>query len=154
MRRFRSNLAAELLALPQSKRNAAAARAEASRVLERLGLGEFADQRIADLSYGVQKSIELARALAGKPKLMLLDEPAAGLNPEETRRLGGTIRALRAEEGVAILLIEHDMRLVMQVCDRLVVLDHGERISAGTPAEVRNDPAVIDAYLGAEVTDA
>jgi ABC-type branched-subunit amino acid transport system ATPase component len=153
MRRFRSNLVAELLALPQSRRNTAASQAAALHVLERLGLAQHANERINGLSYGVQKRIEFARALAGGPKLMLLDEPAAGLNPEETRQLGDTIREVRAEQGISVLLIEHDMRLVMDVCDRLVVLDHGECISMGTPAVVRNDPAVVDAYLGSDVEE-
>ncbi len=150
MRRFRTNLLAELLALPSSRRNTAAGEAAALVALEQLGLAEYARERVADLSYGVQKRIEIARALAGEPRLMLLDEPAAGLNPEETRALGETIRQMRADKGVSILLIEHDMRLVMDVCDRLVVLDHGECISVGAPDVVRNDPAVIDAYLGSE----
>ena len=94
--------------------------------------------------------MELARALASHPKLLLLDEPAAGMNPEESRHVAKTVRRLRDEDGITVLLIEHDMRVVMTVCDRVVVLDHGEKIGEGFPAEVRRAPAVIKAYLGDE----
>ena len=101
-----------------------------------------------------RSSVELARALAGQPKLLLLDEPASGMNPEESRRVAEAVRRLRDDEGITVLLIEHDMRVVMNVCDRVVVLDHGEKIGEGTPAEVRRAPAVIKAYLGDESTHA
>jgi branched-chain amino acid transport system ATP-binding protein len=113
-----------------------------------------ANIRVSELPYGLQKSVELARALAGHPKLLLLDEPAAGMNPEESRRVAKTVRRLRDEDGITVLLIEHDMRVVMTVCDRVVVLDHGEKISEGSPAEVRRAPAVIKAYLGDEAAHA
>jgi len=153
MRRFRSTLVAELLSLPSARRNVREARKAGFKALEALGLDRFAKQRTSDLPYGTQKTVELARALAGEPKLLLLDEPAAGLNPDESRRLGTTIRSLR-DRGMTVLLIEHDMRLVMDICERIVVLDHGEKIHEGTPDTVRRDPAVISAYLGAEADDA
>jgi branched-chain amino acid transport system ATP-binding protein len=96
----------------------------------------------------------MARALAGRPKLLLLDEPAAGMNPEESRRVADTVRRLRDANNISVLLVEHDMRVVMSACDRIVVLDHGEKIGEGTPAEIRRSPAVIKAYLGDEAEHA
>ena len=127
-----------------------AAQEEANRIIASCRLAEVADVPVSGLPYGLQKSVELARALAGRPKLLLLDEPAAGMNPEESRRVAETVRHLRDGEGITVLLIEHDMRVVMTVCDRVVVLDHGEKIGEGSPAEVRRAPAVIKAYLGDE----
>jgi branched-chain amino acid transport system ATP-binding protein len=150
MYRHKSGLWSELLDLPPSRTAQRTAEDEANRVLDACGLGEVADIRVSELSYGQQKSVELARALAGNPKLLLLDEPAAGMNPEESRRVAEMVRRLRDRDGVTVLLIEHDMRVVMSVCDRVVVLDHGEKIGEGSPAEVRRAPAVIKAYLGDE----
>jgi branched-chain amino acid transport system ATP-binding protein len=146
--RHKSALWSELLDLPASRAARRAAEAEANRILETCGLADLARVRVSELSYGQQKLVELARALAGDPKLLLLDEPAAGMNPEESRRVSQTVRQLRDRDGITVLLIEHDMRVVMSVCDRVVVLDHGEKIGEGTPAEVRRAPAVIKAYLG------
>jgi branched-chain amino acid transport system ATP-binding protein len=117
-------------------------------ILRFTGLEQKHDTVAANLSYGDQRRLEIARALATRPRLLLLDEPAAGMNPEESGRLMRLIRRIR-EEGVTVILIEHDMKVVMGISDRVTVLDHGERIAAGTPDEVRADPRVVEAYLGA-----
>ena len=116
--------------------------------LELLGLADVAHVPAASLPYGKRRRLEIARALATEAELLLLDEPAAGLNPAETRELAELIRRLRDEFRVTILLIEHDMKLVMSLCDRIVVLNFGRTIASGTPAQVRNNPDVIAAYLG------
>ncbi|MGE0628068.1 MAG: ABC transporter ATP-binding protein [Hyphomicrobiaceae bacterium] len=118
--------------------------------LKRTGLLHRADHAAGDLSYGEQRRLEIARALATDPELLCLDEPAAGLNPRESNELNDLLRMLKAEHGLSILLIEHDMGVVMQVSDHVVVLDHGERIAAGPPEQVRADPHVIAAYLGVD----
>jgi branched-chain amino acid transport system ATP-binding protein len=145
--RHRGSIVAELFGLDGSARRAVDERAD--KMLKVLELAEHADTKVTALPYGLQKSVELARALASEPKLMLLDEPAAGMNPEESRRVGELILRLKAL-GITLVLVEHDMRLVMRVCDRIVVLDHGEKIAEGDPQTVRNDPAVVAAYLGEE----
>jgi branched-chain amino acid transport system ATP-binding protein len=118
--------------------------------LERVGLIRRADDAAGDLSYGDQRRLEIARAMCTSPELLCLDEPAAGLNPRESAELNILLKSICAENAVSILLIEHDMGVVMGVSDYIVVLDYGKRIAAGTPAEVRADPAVIAAYLGVE----
>ncbi len=119
-------------------------------ILEKVGLAEHANEFADNLSYGAQRRLEIARALATEPLLLLLDEPAAGMNPQETLDLDHLIKQI-SQEGQAILLIEHDMQLVMSLSDRIFVMDYGKKIAQGTPAEIRANPAVIKAYLGEEV---
>ena len=121
------------------------------QLLERVGLAASADEFARSLAYGAQRRLEIARALATDPFLLLLDEPAAGMNPQETQELDELIVRIRAQEQVAILLIEHDMKLVMNISDRIYVMEFGRKIAQGTPREIKENPSVIEAYLGEEV---
>ena len=142
-----------LFRTPRHRRTEAAALARAKELLDLVGIRARHDELASNLSYGDQRRLEIARAMATGPKLLCLDEPAAGFNPAEKIKLMELIRKVR-DEGYTVLLIEHDMRLVMGVTDRIVVLEFGQKIAEGTPAEIRDNPAVIAAYLGVDEEDA
>lgn len=145
--RTRSGVWAAILRTPAQRAEEISIEVRSRELLVFTGLSEYANTRAASLPYGAQRRLEIARALATTPKLLTLDEPAAGMNATETRGLATLIRAVR-DQGITVLLIEHDMKLVMSLCDRLLVLDYGKKIDEGIPAAVRANPAVIDAYLG------
>ena len=146
--RHGEGLFATLLGLPRFRRAETAIRRRAGATLELAGLQALASVRAGDLAYGDQRRVEIARALATEPRVLLLDEPAAGMNPSETQAMVALIRRVHADLGLAVLVVEHDMRLIMNLCRRIQVLDRGRFLAAGTPEEIQADAAVVAAYLG------
>ena len=149
--RHKTVLGSALTYLPSAIKETEQLKAQALELLKLVDLDDVANSRSRDLPYGKQRRLEIARALATQPKLLLLDEPAAGMNPQEKMELLNMVKKIRDELGVTVLLIEHDMKFVMNLCERIFVLDHGEEIAQGPPSEIRNDPKVIAAYLGEAV---
>ena len=151
--RQRSGPISAMLGLPWQRREERDSTAAAYALLDRVGLAERANELAGSLPYGEQRRLEIARALGTRPGVILLDEPAAGTNPAEKRELAALIKQVK-DDGVGVLLIEHDMKLVMSVADRIIVLNFGRRIAEGTPAQIQRDPAVVAAYLGTSVEEA
>ena len=145
---LKSGFVSSAVAPARVRREERGALLKAGEIFKFLHLEQYQDELVPDLPYGIQKKIELARSLAVEPKLLLLDEPACGLNPNETKDLMELIERIRSDLRITILLVEHDMQVVMELSDRICVLHFGERIAEGTPVEIQNHPGVIEAYLG------
>ncbi len=146
--RLNPGLFAAMVRLPSLRRADAQCRAEAADLMAFVGVGKYVATHASQMPYGALKRLEIARAMAAKPQMLLLDEPAAGLNHTETAEIGALIRKV-ADSGVTVVLVEHDMKLVMNLSDHILVLDYGKKLAEGTAAEVRANPDVIAAYLGA-----
>jgi len=149
--RHKTSLLSGLALWPSAIRETEELKEQAMQLLEVVNLTDVAHARARDLPYGKQRRLEIARAMATNPRLILLDEPAAGMNPQEKEELKEVVLRIRDEFGKTVLLIEHDMKFVMGLCEKIVVLDHGEEIAAGPPSEIRSNPKVIEAYLGEPV---
>lgn len=152
--RLKYSLLDSIFRTPRFRREEREIEEQALKLLKAFSLEKSKDELAKNLSYGEQRRLEIARALAVQPKLLLLDEPAAGMNPQETQELMTMINWIRDEFKISVLLIEHDMKLVMGICEKIVVLDYGKKIAEGTPQEIKNNPRVIEAYLGEEAVNA
>jgi branched-chain amino acid transport system ATP-binding protein len=149
--RLKAGIPGAILRGPATRKEEKKVIEDSYRMLEKIGLEQFVNEFAKNLPYGAQRRLEIARAMATEPFMLLLDEPAAGMNVQETRELDNLIVKLRNEEGVSVLLIEHDMRLVMSLSDLIYVVDYGKKIAEGTPNDIKNNPEVIRAYLGEDL---